>query len=171
MTEPVVYVRRKYLDYNSNPIEKGVPDKFIESLTHDSIIIQIPFLKGRMQNRLERLLNVFDQDYRLRENEHLLEINEEDFSSDEQIIINRLMRAAIAPDIRRAMDVEDEILSEIEARDTRILQQDQVIEQKSQVIEQKSQEIELKSKEIEQKSQEIELKSKEIKQKSKEIEY
>lgn len=60
LTEPVVYVRRRYLDYDSNLIVDGVPDRFIESLTHDSIIVQIPYLKGRVRNRLERILNVFD---------------------------------------------------------------------------------------------------------------
>lgn len=61
--EPVVYVKRRYLDYDSNIIVNGVPDDFVESLTHDSIIVQIPFLKGRLRNRLERLLRIFDQEY------------------------------------------------------------------------------------------------------------
>lgn len=41
LNEPVVYVRRRYLDYESREITEGVPDPFIESLTHDSIIVQI----------------------------------------------------------------------------------------------------------------------------------
>ena len=48
------------------------------------------------------------------------------------------------------MQVEDEILSEIEARDTAIMMKDKEIELKTQEIEQKSQEIEQKSQEIEQ---------------------
>ena len=46
------------------------------------------------------------------------------------------------------MQVEDEILSEIEARDTTIMLKDKTIEQKDKEIEQKSQEIEQKSQEI-----------------------
>ena len=60
------------------------------------------------------------------------------------------------------MQVEDEILSEIEARDTTIMLKNKEIEEKEREIEQKSQEIEQKSQEIEQKSQEIEQKSQEI---------
>ena len=137
LQEPVIYVHRRYLDYDDNVIEQK--DPFVESLTHDSIIVQIPFLKGRTRNRLERLLNVFDQDYRSPENEHLIEIDETIFPADEQLIITRLLKAGVAPDIRRAMDVEDEILSEIEARDTVIMQKDQQIEKKDQQIEQKDQ--------------------------------
>ena len=170
LEEPVIYVRRNYLDYNSNPITDGVPDPFIESLTHDSVIVQIPYLKGRLRNRLEKILQVFDQEYCLKDNEHLMELDEEALGDDGRLIVGRLMKAAIAPEVRRAMEVEDEILSEIEARDTTIMLKDKMIEQKEQLIERKDQEIERKSQEIEQKSQEIEQKSQEIEQKSQEIE-
>ena len=99
-----------------------------------------------------------------------MELDEEALGDDGRLIVGRLMKAAIAPEVRRAMEVEDEILSEIEARDTTIMLKDKMIEQKEQLIERKDQEIERKSQEIEQKSQEIEQKSQEIEQKSQEIE-
>ena len=145
LEEPVIYVRRNYLDYNSNPITDGVPDPFIESLTHDSVIVQIPYLKGRLRNRLEKILQVFDQEYCLKDNEHLMELDEEALGDDGRLIVGRLMKAAIAPEVRRAMEVEDEILSEIEARDTTIMLKDKMIEQKEQLIEWKDQEIELQN--------------------------
>ena len=159
LQQPVVYVRRRYLDYDDNHLEKGVPDPFIESLTHDSIIVQIPYLQGRTRNHLERLLSVFDQEYRIASDEHLLNIDDEGMGREERLLVNRLVMAAASPEIRRDMQVEDEILSEIEARDTTIMLKEQVIEQKTQEIEQKSQEIKQKSQEIEQKSQEIEQKT------------
>ena len=162
LTEPVVYVRRRYLDYDSNPIVDGVPDKFIESLTHDSIIVQIPYLKGRMRNRLERILNVFDQDYCMKDNDHLLEINEEVFHNDEQILVNRLVKAAVAPDVRRAMDVEDEILSEIEARDTTIMLKDKKIEEQNKAIEEQNKALEEQNKAIEEQNKVLEEQNKAI---------
>ena len=156
LQHPVVYVRRRYLDYDDQQIEVGVPDPFIESLTHDSIIVQIPYLKSHARNHLERILSVFDQDYRIAADEHLLNINEEGMGVDERLLLNRLVMAAASPEVRRDMQVEDEILSEIEARDTTIMLKDKEIEQKEQVIEQKEQVIEQKEQVIEQKSQEIE---------------
>ncbi|MGL4520846.1 MAG: hypothetical protein ACRCUJ_14575 [Phocaeicola sp.] len=156
LTDPVVYVRRNYLDYDDNPLPQ--PDKFIESLTHDSIIVQIPFLAGKTRNHLERLLTVFDQEFRQPKNEHYLEINEEGLEGEAKQLVYRLIKAAAAPDVRRAMEIEDEILSEIEDRDTTIMIKDEEIKLKTQEIEEKSQEIEQKSQEIEQKSQEIEQK-------------
>ena len=170
LNEPVVYVRRRYLDYESQEIVQGVPDPFIESLTHDSIIVQIPYLRGRARNHLERLLSVFDQECRVPADEHLLQIDDEGMDLEGRLLVNRLVMAAASPKVRRDMQVEDEILSEIEARDTTIMLKDKTIEQKDKEIEQKSQEIEQKSQEIEQKSQEIEQKSQEIEQKSQEIE-
>ena len=132
LTEPVVYVRRRYLDYDDNPLPS--PDPFIESLTHDSIIVQIPFLTGRTRNRLERLLSVFDQEYRQADSEHYLEINDEHLDDEVKCVVHRLLKAAAAPDVRRAMEIEDEILSEIEDRDTTIMMKNKEIEQKEQVI-------------------------------------
>ena len=154
LTEPVVYVSRYYLDYDNKPLPS--PNPFIESLTHDSIIVQIPFLTGRTRNRLERLLSVFDQEYRQAESEHYLEINEDHLDEEVKYVVHRLLKAASTPDVRRAMEIEDEILSEIEARDTTIMMKNQEIELKEQVIEQKEQEIEQNKQEIEQNKQEIE---------------
>ncbi|WP_458409402.1 hypothetical protein [Bacteroides congonensis] len=153
LTEPVVYVRRRYLDYDDNPLPS--PDPFIESLTHDSIIVQIPFLTGRTRNRLERLLSVFDQEYRQADSEHYLEINDEHLDDEVKCVVHRLLKAAAAPDVRRAMEIEDEILSEIEDRDTTIMMKNKEIEQKEQVIEQKEQVIEQSKQVIEQKEQVI----------------
>ncbi|HJA86676.1 MAG TPA: hypothetical protein H9950_10920, partial [Candidatus Bacteroides avicola] len=81
---------------------------------------------------------------------HFLQINDEDMDKEGRLLVNRLVMAAASPDVRREMQVEDEILSEIEARDTAIMMKDKEIELKTQEIEQKSQEIEQKSQEIEQ---------------------
>lgn len=157
--EPIVYVRRRYLDYDDNVLEHK--DRFIESLTHDSIIVQIPYLKGRTRNHLERLLNVFDQDRIYHADGHLLEIDEKKFTSkDEQLLVNRLLKAGVAPEIRKFMEVEDEILSEIEKRDTIIMQKDEEIEMKEKVIDEKEKMIGEKEKVIGEKEKVIDEKDK-----------
>lgn len=59
--EPVLYVNHKAYDYDGKEVTKGVPDPFVDSLVHDSIIVQIPLLRGQINNRLEEILSVFDQ--------------------------------------------------------------------------------------------------------------
>ena len=145
LQEPVVYVRRRYLDYENNIIEGGVPDPFIESLTHDSIIVQLPYLKGRTRNHLERILCVFDQEYRIASDDHLLKIDDEDMDKEGRLLVNRLVMAAA-----------DEILSEIEARDTTIMLKDKQIQEKEQVIQEKDQAIQEKEQVIQKKDQALE---------------
>lgn len=142
LKEPIVYVRRQYLDYDSRLIVDGVPDPFIESLTHDSIIVQIPYLQGKARNHLERLLYVFDQEHVVKGNEHLLEVDEKRFrEKDERLVFLRLVQAVAVPEVRRAMMVEDEILSEIEARDTTIMQKDEKIQQQDEKLQQQGEKL------------------------------
>ena len=170
LEEPVVYVKRNYLDYDSNPIVNGVPDPFVESLTHDSIIVQIPYLKGRLRNKLERVLQVFDQEYCVEGNEHFMEMDESLFEGDEFFVLNRLVMAGGTPEVKRAMEVEDEILSEIEERDTAIMMRDKEIEKKNQELENKNQELENKNQMIDEKNQELENKNQELENKNQELE-
>ena len=62
--KPVVYVGHKALDYDGKEVENGENDPFISSLIHDSIIVQIPLLHGKINNRLDKVLSVFDQSQR-----------------------------------------------------------------------------------------------------------
>ena len=50
--EPILYVNHKSYDYNGQEVTNGLPDPFVESLTHNSIIVQIPLLHGQVNNRL-----------------------------------------------------------------------------------------------------------------------
>ena len=134
LTEPVVYVRHHILGYSTTLISDGVSDKFIESLPYDSIIVQSPYLRKHAQSRLERILSVFNQEYCMKGNEHLLELEEDLFNPDEQLLLNCLLRVAAYPDFCRAMDIEDEFLSEIERRDTEIMLLDRKIEEREQTL-------------------------------------
>ena len=129
---PVVYVCRSHLNPDLN--WTGMSDEFTDNLPNDSIIVQVPYLGGHVCNRLERLLSVFDQNRCVKSNDHLLEIDDDLFPQDEQILIYRLIKAVLMPNICRTMDIEDELLSEIEKRDTIIMKQDKMIEDRDNKI-------------------------------------
>ena len=75
-TEPVIYAKHKVYDYEGNEILQEKPDPFVESLQHDSIIVQIPLLRGRVNNRLEKILSVFDQSQIYPDDQRMLELDE-----------------------------------------------------------------------------------------------
>lgn len=153
--EPIIYVKRDYLDYESKIISKGVPDKFIESLTHDSIIVQLPYLKTNVKNRLERLLSLFDQRNIVECDVHSLKIEDDSFDKDTKTVAHRLTQALVTPDVRRSMDIEDQFLSEIETRDTELMLREKKIEARNQAIMAKDQEIIAKDQAIIEKDQAI----------------
>jgi len=123
--EPVLYVNHDCYDYDDNRVEKGLPDPFVESLTHNSIIVQIPRLQGRLNGntRLGKVLSVFDQSNRDQDDEQVLRLDERAYSNDSDMehILHRLTMAAADAEMRHRMDVEDEYFSAIEKRDTEIL--------------------------------------------------
>ena len=157
--EPVLYVRHKAYDYDERPVTKGLPNPFVDSLTHDSIIVQIPLLRGRLsgqasgrqtgKDRLDRVLSIFDQSNKEGQNRKMLNIDDTLYNGDDdmQHIIQRLAMAAGDSKLRQDMNIEEEFISAIERRDTEILHRDYELakqktllkEQKSQIDEQKSQ--------------------------------
>lgn len=137
--EPVLYVHHESYDYYGNIVTKGLPNAFIDSLTHDSIIVQIPRLHGQINNRLDMVLSIFDQTRKDELDEHVLRLDEQIYASDSDMehILHRLTMAAADADMRHDMNVEDEYFSVIEKRDTEILIKDRKLaEQTVQIQEQ-----------------------------------
>lgn len=115
-------------------------EEFIESLTHDSFVIQIPYLSNSKQSSLETILSLFDQENKDND-EHIININEDDYPDKYRPIIRRLLRAIAEPDIRKKMDIEDEVI-----RDFQIMER---------IIEDKKKEVEETKKEVEEKNEEV----------------
>ena len=160
--EPVLYVSHQSFDYNNNIVTKGLPNPFVDSLTHDSIIVQIPRLHGHINNRLDMVLSIFDQTRRYVNDNRLLQIDDRAYANDADMerILHRLTMAAADADMRHKMNVEDEYFGAIEKRDTEILMRDkQLAEQKTQLAEQKTQLAEQKTQLAEQKTQLAEQKT------------
>ena len=120
----VVYVNHKALDYDGKEIENGENDPFINSLTHDSIIVQIPLLHGKINNKLDRVLSVFDQSQRDDSNQHIVRLDIHNYEGDSELmhLVHRLGLAAMNASVRQEMDDEDEFFSAIESRDTQLMQ-------------------------------------------------
>lgn len=138
--EPVAYCYGGHMtDYYGKPIKAG-DGKFVRSLTHDVIIVQIPRLPAKPRNATERVLSIFAQ-RNLRGNGHLIEVPDTpDEGSDLDILQRRLCRAACDSGMRRKMDLEDEYIEEIQLREEENeLQKIKIGEQEKQLKEQEKQ--------------------------------
>ena len=155
--EPIVYVNHQTYDYEGNVVENGIPDPFVESLQHDSIVVQIPLLHGRVNNRLEKVLSVFDQ-ANATDNNKVIKMDDQQFEGDDDMeyIVRRLQSAAADPEMRYQMNVEDEYFKELEARDTLILEKDKMLKEKENKL--KEQDDKLKEKDDKLKEKDDKLK-------------
>jgi len=126
---PVIRVGHLYLDSATG---QTLPerDEFIESLTHDGAIIQLPALKERRRNRLENVLAIFDQALINSNNHHLMRIDDESQPEECRVLIRRLLQAVSDKQVRQRMIVEDEILSEFEERDRQHAYREQMLSEK-----------------------------------------
>ena len=131
---PVVKVQRSYIDA-ANQKELAHKEEFIESLTHDSYIIQIPRLREKRRNDLEILLSIFDQSQQTSDSRHFLNLDEEAYPEEFRIVIRRLLKAAVEEDVCETMDLEDDILDELESLERAVLKKEKALEEKDKVIE------------------------------------
>ena len=139
--EPVIYVNHQAYDYDDKLVTKGIPNAFVDSLTHDSIIVQIPRLHGKINNRLDEVLSIFDQTYKNGSNQHMLDLDDSYYAEDDvemQRILRRLIIAAADADMRMDMNVEDEYYSIIEKQDTDILMKTRELAEKSAQLNEKT---------------------------------
>lgn len=140
--EPVLYVNHQSLDYDGNIVTKGLPNSFVDSLTHNSIIVQIPRLHGHINNRLDMVLSIFDQSRRDVDDKRILRIDNKVYENDADMehILRRLTMAAADVDMRLKMNAEEIYFSAIEKRDTEILVRDrQLAEKQAQLNEKQAQ--------------------------------
>ena len=134
--EPVLYVNHQSLDYDGNIVTKGLPNSFVDSLTHNSIIVQISRLHGHINNRLDMVLSIFDQSRRDEQDKRILRIDNKVYENDAEMehILRRLTMAAADADIRHKMNVEEEYFSVIEKRDTELLMKDRCIAEQESML-------------------------------------
>ena len=170
--EPVLYVKHKSYDYDGVEVTKGIPDPFVESLVHDSIIVQIPLLHGRVNNRLVEVLSVFDQTNKDGHNRQVLRIDDAVYKGDADMehILHRLLTAASDSKLRQDMNVEDEYFSAIESRDTAIMKRDQRIAEQDAQLEEQSAQLEEQSAQLEEQSAQLEEQSAQLEEQSARLE-
>ena len=147
---PVIKINRHYYDVVGNQ-EINVKEDFIESLSHDSYVIQISQLRDRYQTEIEQLLALFNQHQHLKYDKHVLTINKQDYPSKYHSLIRRLQQAIAEPEIRRDMDTEDEILADLQNLERLIEKKNKSLEEKDKALEKINKDLKEKDKDLKEK--------------------
>ncbi len=163
--EPVVYVNHKVYDYNGNEVANSDNNPFVESLTHNSIIVQIPLLRGKVNNRLDKVLSMFDQS-KISENHNpqVLTLNEADYANDSELMymLHRLTAAAADAEMRQDMNVEDEYFELLEERETALLKTNKQLKEREKQLKEKDKELLEKDEQLSQKDEQLSQKDEQI---------
>ncbi len=115
---PIIRIARQYLNHSTGE-ELNVRSDFIESLTHDSIIVQVEAIKRKShKTELEKALSVFEPGRR-----HEISIDEDDYPERYRPIIRRLLKAVQDDKMRETMDIEDEILDDFQEQERELEQE------------------------------------------------
>ncbi|MFM7200229.1 MAG: hypothetical protein ACKO6N_05510 [Myxococcota bacterium] len=175
LSPPVIRVKRTYQDVRTQePLTTDHP--FIESLTHDAIVVQLSKLKEPYQSELEKLLSIFDQHNRTGDGRELL-LDETKYPEAYERLKARLLRANAEESMREQMDVEEEVLEEltklereVEARDKKLEDQDKKLEEQDKKLEEQDKKLEEKDKELQDQGKKLEEKDKELQDQGKKLE-
>lgn len=170
--DPVIYVRHQTYNYDDQLVTRGIPNKFVDSLNHNSIIVQIPRLHGKINNRLDKVLSIFDQKRVCEDNQHYLNVDEHSFDAadtDMQPIFHRLLMAASNVEMRQDMNVEDEYYSIIKEQEGKVYGLEKDLAQKSEQLAEKSEQLAQKSEQLAQKSEQLAQKSEQLAEKSEQL--
>ena len=104
----VVKVAREYLDAATGE-RLAEREEFVEALSHDCWVVQVPLLASRRRTDLERLLSVFDQALQVPDDRKLLEVGERQVPERYAPVLRRLEGAAGSVEVADSMALEDEV--------------------------------------------------------------
>ena len=155
---PVIKVARNYIDIATNNIIEKKTD-FIESLTHNSYVIQIPYVHQHRRTDLEQLLYIFgdseEGDNESLMTKHFLKIIPEEVPERYQPVLRRLIEAFANPKVRETMEAEDDILEELQDYTRLLEEKEEELKRKELKLQEKDTELREKDTELQKKDEAI----------------
>ncbi len=147
---PVIRVRRSYQDgRNGETLVEREP--FIEMLTHDSVVVQIPLLGEPRRSELEELLSIFDQGHQDPRDRHFLMLDDDGYPSAYYRLLRRLLAAAAEAEVLEEMRIEDSYVAELEKRDREIAARDEALKAKDAALQKKAEALKEKAEALKEK--------------------
>ena len=129
---------------------------FIAGTCHHSHIVQIPRLRGRRRDDLERFLSIFDQGLAAGGRPALLSVDESAYPAECRVMLWRLRQAAESEEMRRSMEAEELLLKD----SIELSRQAEHERQRAEQERQRAQRAEDKAQEAEQQAQRAEQQAK-----------
>ena len=114
---PVIYGNPEFYDPEHQKLGDLSNSDFINGLIHNLIIVQVPYLKLNAKTKVEKYLDFLNQLHKIdktQKTSHLLRVDNENIDEDYNFIVRRLEQACADEEVRKTMEVEDELNEDIE---------------------------------------------------------
>ena len=178
ITIAAIKVDRTYRDADTGEsLSPDIKEPFIENLTHDSYVIQIPFLGDVVKTQMQKVLRVFNQKFKKKEDRHRLDFSENTDSPLVQKMLDRLNRAIASEEILAEMNLEDEVEKafgkverELELVRKEAAKNKEEAEKNKEEAEKNKKEAEKNKEEAAEKGKQLEEKGKQLEEKDRELE-
>jgi hypothetical protein len=155
----VIKVNRDYIDVLGGGKKIEERSDFIECLTHDSYVIQIPLLHVELKTELERVLSVFQQENFIGDTFRLKRYEYEVSGQLLELILKQLQKAAADSELLKQIEEEENALHEVEAIQRTLVKK---LKQKDKELVQKDKELDRSKKELDQSRKELDEKERYI---------
>jgi len=143
------HVERQYKDLIDNKI-LDKRNRFIESLTHDSYVVQVKKIGKRYQSKLDKLLSVFEQRNFIGDSEILKDYNYDVDLAEVKLMAELLYQTGADSETRKQIAAEQEAWRSVNAlMENKDKAYKKALEEKDKAIEKKDKAIEEKDKLIE----------------------
>ncbi len=168
----VIKVGRKYIDV-LHGTEITERNDFIECLSHDSYVIQVPGLQLELRSRLEYVLSIFMQENFIKDDHHLKDYPYETDDDLMKKILRKLERAAADNELLRQLEVEEMAYREYEiaigSYEKKLQEKEKAIQEKDNVLQEQEKAIQEQEKAIQEQGEALQEKDKIIDEKERYI--
>ncbi|MBQ5403488.1 MAG: hypothetical protein IIU11_03850, partial [Bacteroidales bacterium] len=153
VTEPVVYYSPKATNALGEPVEKAALNPFFRYLSHDSVVVQIPYLRKNARSKVEEFLEIFDQSNVMPNDAHylLLDDNIENKPEGYNAVVRQLVSAASDKETKTNMMFEDEFAEDLE----NWTELEEIVEEQKEKLAEQKEQLSLKDKQLSQQNAQL----------------
>ena len=178
--EPVIYYSPQATNASGEIIKNVGLIPFFRYLSHDSIVVQIPYLRKNARTRVEEFLEIFDQSNVMPDNEHFLLLDNFDNKPEGyNLVVRQLASAAADKQVKTTMMFEDEFAEDlenwteleeiVEEQKEKLAQQKEIVEDQKAKLAQQKELVEDQKAKLSQQSEQLSQQSEQIVQQSEQL--
>jgi len=159
---PVIYGNPEFYDPEHQKLGDLSNSDFINGLIHNLIIVQVPYLKLNAKNKVEKYLDFLNQLHKIdktKKNAHLLRVDDENIDEDYNLIVRRLEQACADEEVRKTMEVEDELNEDIESWNATELKLREQLQEKDSQLQEKASQLQEKDSQLQEKDSQLQQQS------------